>query len=209
MMADTVSNPRHVCGVRCVRDDENARGRTKTPEEVQFQRRLDGLYVYAQRFDIGSTFVCGEVDALDTLVQTGALPRRRAAYMASTFQQMLPWGVARTTLYLVMSHHEGRTCGCLRKMLSWGTCVHVVGLEWTNYSEIQVLHTPAFFKACRDDELVLFGAPPWPKQRLCKAGARVCRDVAGVDARPWVRWHPRHQKRAWLVCCMGCQEEAW
>lgn len=153
--------------------------------------------------------ICSVLQRFDTSVRAGTLDRRRAAWHASIMTFCCN-GQDHTLLGHVVRCHElclynPEGSSCLRVLLSWGTCPHVV--RRCNAVE------PCYVTPYRYRHRLL----AHDLNLLLASGCHPA-DLAGVDymesfvlkrheprkhneplVAQWFRWHSRHRKRYWVA----------
>lgn len=163
-----------------------------------------GRYLYEQN-------PCDTVQALDGLVQRGAVRRQAAGVIASTLYPVPGSTTAclNNLLACVLQglRHKTRDCTCLETVLSWECCPTLVRLR-PRCTEA----TTAISVAIRKSHvlsLLRWGSLPWP---ICgmkpKAGSLAVPTIFDwMVAVPevwaaqgqWPRWHWRRCKRQWVA----------
>lgn len=119
----------------------------------------------------GGSF-CEWLNGLDELVQTGAVRMRFAAMEASTPRrvsylpgaEVTPFFVTFLSNVLDAQHAPDGSCGCLAKVLAWGTCPHVSWiLGRTPASSSFLMYTPLARAKTEPWKRMLLehGCPPW------------------------------------------------
>lgn len=220
---------RDVCGVKCM-------GRAPLP--LRLTPAEDAFRDAVSQEVVGNVHVCARVDKLHRQVQSGTVRMAVAASLASELYVSTDRHVEDAMLCLlrgVLLHKcMGRkvTCACLHKILSWGTCVHVIAAQWAYSSRHELVNlldvmTPMGSNllsqrlADIDDMPILWarGSPPWHMYR-CQVTPDGLRKL-GTEVKPYAwwltqppvkvtrqfwRWHARPCRRLWVwmgVVCMG------
>lgn len=148
------------------------------------------------------------VSAWHSMVQAGAVGRRRAACLAtSPFVDSL--------LFRVLSISVN--CDCLLRVINWGTCVHFVYPCAPRRGPIEAAvgpieaaagpwHCVSFSWASHPNHVINVlrdaGCPPWGDVAYEPAVGLVAESLAPEKQKlkpAWHRWHARVGKRLWLA----------
>jgi hypothetical protein len=206
---------RNVCGVKCVRSRQPIGALTGAEEA--FRNHIACLWTSR------SVHFCAVVEALDAQVRDGRVSRSMAGALASELRPFvaqvgLDEGVCSFLWRVAMHECQCPPCQCLHRLLSWGTCPHVVFVHQSACSaDVIEACTPLTFisrDATKTAALLLQeGCPPWHWYRwtvLTQTMTRVTvRDADSVyvaseqTARQWWRWHARYTRQMWVRVIMG------
>jgi hypothetical protein len=114
---------------------------------------------YAGRSFVGVD-CCAAVHRMHINVLSGRVSAPRAARLACAVDSH-PSGFSFLHYVLVYPTHTA-TCRCLEKVLSWGTCPHVIMVDVDQAMMTTPIAADFQYKAADIQLLLLYGTLPWP-----------------------------------------------
>jgi hypothetical protein len=213
----------NMCGVQCVRQTPAVVPVTTGTEHRFFHDDLRGCF--GHKGCPPEVDFCAAVHRMHTDVLCGRVSATRAARMACALdddEDLTDDGFSFLHYLLVYTKHTA-TCRCLEKVLSWGTCPHVVLVDADRAMMITPLTRPYFvlrYNPADIQLLLLYGTLPWPSFVMSDGGAWIgdmeeqvvelhrrnkCHQhnvpftALPLAQRQWRQWHCRQMRRRMLL----------
>jgi hypothetical protein len=158
--------------------------------------------------------VCDGVVEVDAMVQSGAVRRQAAAYMASKAEGVYGYTLLGVLLLYgqdveAIAARKLKACRCLDIVLAWGVCptmarsaMHSVFTGWITGWTPLAFGYPITPQAMQS--LLAYGSFP-AKEIKVKDGHYTVRGRHGKAEAQWLRWHGRSRRRLWaLLASKNC-----